>query len=53
MLTFTAITAPRTVEQHVFQLHSEKGWGMGARVGAIPSAIGGRTISLSHVGSVF
>jgi len=31
----------------------EKGWGMGARVGAIPSAVGGRLISLSHVGMVF
>lgn len=31
----------------------DKGWGMGARVGAIPSAVGGRTIKLSHVGQVF
>jgi hypothetical protein len=31
----------------------DKGWGMGARVGAIPSAIGGRTIRLSHTGCVF
>ena len=31
----------------------DKGWGMGARVGAIPSAIGGRMITLSHVGRVF
>jgi hypothetical protein len=31
----------------------DKGWGMGARVGAIPSAVGGLTISLSHVGEVF
>jgi hypothetical protein len=31
----------------------DKGWGMGARVGAIPSAIGGRTIGLSHTGCVF
>ena len=31
----------------------DKGWGMGRRVGAIPSAIGGRTITLSHVGKVF
>ncbi len=31
----------------------DKGWGMGARVGAIPSAIGGRTIGLSHIGSAF
>ena len=31
----------------------DKGWGMGRRVGAIPSAVGGRHISLSHVGKVF
>ncbi|MEJ7608346.1 MAG: Nramp family divalent metal transporter, partial [Bryobacteraceae bacterium] len=31
----------------------DKGWGMGATVGAIPSAVGGRTIALSHTGSVF
>ncbi len=31
----------------------DKGWGMGSRVGAIPSAIGGRNVSLSHVGKVF
>jgi hypothetical protein len=31
----------------------DKGWGMGARTGAIPSAIGGLTISLSHAGKVF
>jgi hypothetical protein len=31
----------------------DKGWGMGGQVGAIPSAIGGRSITLSHVGKVF
>jgi hypothetical protein len=31
----------------------DKGWGMGARVGAIPSLVGGRTIALSHVGQAF
>jgi hypothetical protein len=31
----------------------DKGWGMGQVVGAIPSAIGGRHISLSHLGKVF
>ena len=31
----------------------DKGWGMGARAGAIPSAVGGRTITLLHVGRVF
>lgn len=31
----------------------DKGWGMGEKVGAIPSMVGGRTIRLSHVGKVF
>jgi hypothetical protein len=31
----------------------DKGWGMGHQVGAIPSAIGGRRITLSHLGKIF
>ncbi len=31
----------------------DKGWGMGSQVGAIASAVGGRNISLSHLGKVF
>ena len=31
----------------------DKGWGMGAHVGAIASAVGGTSVSLSHVGQVF
>jgi hypothetical protein len=31
----------------------DKGWGMGGVVGAIPSAVGGRNIVLSHVGRAF
>jgi hypothetical protein len=31
----------------------DKGFGMGSKVGAIPSAIGGHQIPLSHVGMVF
>lgn len=31
----------------------DKGFGMGSKVGAIPSAVGGHAIQLSHVGSVF
>jgi hypothetical protein len=31
----------------------DKGWGMGSKVGAIPSAVGGHEIKLSHVGTVF
>lgn len=31
----------------------DKGWGMGKHVGAIPSAIGGGHVALSHLGKVF
>lgn len=31
----------------------DKGWGMGRTVGAIPSAVGGRHVTLSHIGKVF
>ena len=31
----------------------DKGWGMGKHVGAIASAVGGRDIKLSHIGTVF
>jgi hypothetical protein len=31
----------------------DKGWGMGSRVGAIASAVGGRRIALSHLGKTF
>lgn len=31
----------------------DQGWGMGKHVGAIPSAVGGRKIALSHMGTVF
>jgi len=31
----------------------DKGWGMGAKVGAIPSLVGGQSITLSHLGKVF
>jgi len=31
----------------------DKGWGMGSQVGAIGSAVGGKSIRLSHIGKVF
>lgn len=31
----------------------DQGWGMGQVVGAIPSAVGGRSVTLSHLGTVF
>ena len=30
----------------------ERGWGMGSKVGAIPSAVGGHRIALSHLGTM-
>jgi hypothetical protein len=31
----------------------DKGWGMGSQVGAIPSAVGGKYVKLSHIGKTF
>jgi hypothetical protein len=31
----------------------DQGWGMGQKVGAVPSIIGGRNLALSHTGMVF
>ncbi|MBI4601771.1 MAG: Nramp family divalent metal transporter [Planctomycetes bacterium] len=31
----------------------DRGWGMGSLVGAIPSAVGGKEVALSHVGKAF
>jgi hypothetical protein len=31
----------------------DQGWGMGQKVGAIPSIVGGRNLALSHTGMVF
>ncbi|HTU27386.1 MAG TPA: Nramp family divalent metal transporter, partial [Pirellulales bacterium] len=54
LAAFTGIAGAGGLSNSMFSNYTrEKGWGMGARVGAIPSAIGGRTITLSHVGSVF
>jgi hypothetical protein len=54
LAAFTAIAGAGGLSNTMFSNYTrEKGWGMGARVGAIPSAIGGRKINLSHVGSVF
>jgi hypothetical protein len=54
LAAFTAIAGAGGLSNSMFSNYTrEKGWGMGAHVGAIPSAVGGRTIKLSHVGSVF
>ncbi|HTU26617.1 MAG TPA: Nramp family divalent metal transporter [Pirellulales bacterium] len=54
LAAFTAIAGAGGLSNTMFSNYTrEKGWGMGRHVGAIPSAVGGRTIKLSHVGSVF
>lgn len=52
--TLAAIAGAGGMTNTLFSNYTrDKGWGMGAYVGAIPSAIGGRQIKLSHVGMVF
>ncbi|HVA48603.1 MAG TPA: Nramp family divalent metal transporter [Pirellulales bacterium] len=52
--TLAAIAGAGGMTNTLFSNYTrDKGWGMGAHVGAIPSAIGGRQITLSHVGMVF
>lgn len=52
--TLVAIAGAGGMSNTLFSNYTrDKGWGMGARVGAIPSAFGGRQIKLSHVGMVF
>ncbi len=54
LAAFTAIAGAGGLTNSTFSGYArDKGWGMGAKTGAIPSAIGGRTIKLSHVGKVF
>ncbi|HET6881664.1 MAG TPA: Nramp family divalent metal transporter [Pirellulales bacterium] len=52
--TLVAIAGAGGMTNTLFSNYTrDKGWGMGAHVGAIPSALGGREIKLSHVGMVF
>ena len=54
LAAFFAIAGAGGMSNSLFSNYArDKGWGMGASVGAIPSAVGGRTITLSHVGKVF
>ena len=54
LVAFAAIAGSGGLANTLFSNYCrDKGWGMGARVGAIPSAVGGLPISLSHVGEVF
>ena len=54
LAAFTAVAGAGGLTNSTFSGYArDKGWGMGAKTGAIPSAIGGRTIKLSHTGKVF
>jgi hypothetical protein len=54
LAAFAAIAGAGGMTNTLFSNYArDAGWGMGARVGTIPSAIGGRKIQLSHVGEVF
>ncbi len=51
---FIAIAGAGGLTNTMFSNYArDKGWGMGRHVGAIPSAIGGVSIELSHTGKVF
>ncbi len=54
LAAFAAVAgAGGLTNSHFSNYARDKGWGMGAQVGAIPSAVGGREIALSHTGKVF
>lgn len=54
LAAFVAIAGSGGLTNTTISNHTrDHGWGMGKLVGAIPSAVGGRDIKLSHVGSVF
>jgi hypothetical protein len=54
LAAFAAIAGAGGLSNALFSNYArDKGWGMGARTGAIPSAIGGRSIGLSHTGMAF
>lgn len=54
LAAFTAVAGAGGLTNSAFASYArDKGWGMGAQTGALPSAIGGRTIQLSHTGKVF
>jgi len=54
LAAFAAVAGAGGLTNSYFSNYArDKGWGMGALVGAIPSAIGGRSVRLSHTGMVF
>ncbi|MEZ5353104.1 MAG: Nramp family divalent metal transporter [Bryobacteraceae bacterium] len=54
LAAFSAVAGAGGLTNSAFSNYTrDKGWGMGATVGAIPSMVGGREIKLSHTGKVF
>jgi hypothetical protein len=54
LAAFAAVAGAGGLTNSAFSNYArDKGWGMGPRVGALPSAVGGRGIKLSHTGKVF
>jgi hypothetical protein len=54
LAAFAAVAGAGGLTNSAFSNYArDKGWGMGVEVGAIPSAVGGRTIKLSHTGNTF
>lgn len=54
LAAFAAVAGSGGLNNSAFSNYvRDKGWAMGAQVGAIPSAVGGRRITLSHAGKVF
>ncbi|MBM3724236.1 MAG: hypothetical protein FJW40_02260 [Acidobacteria bacterium] len=54
LAAFAAVAGAGGMTNSAFSNYArDKGWGMGSKAGAIPSAVGGRTIKLSHSGTAF
>ena len=54
LAAFAAVAGVGGLSNTLFSNYArDKGWGMGALTGAIPSLVGGKKIALSHVGKVF
>lgn len=54
LAAFSAVAGAGGLTNSAFSNYvRDKGWGMGAQAGAIPSAVGGRSIQLSHTGVAF
>ena len=54
LAAFAAVAGVGGLSNTLFSNYArDKGWGMGALVGAIPSLVGGKKVALSHVGKVF